>query len=305
MALAEPVEAAPPGPTASTDAAGLGRARAWLFVAPGLVLVAIFLVFPALWTIYLGTTNYELTGERSVSPDYVGIDNYTDTIADPDFRDSLGKTLLFVFGSALVGQMCLGFAIAWMLRTAGVWVRRTVETVVLMAWILPGSVVGFLWYAFLSEDDGTLNAILPGGDSAWLVDHPMWSIVVFNTWRGTAFSMLLFTAALATVPPSQLETARLSGANGWQQLRDVVLPNIRGHILTTALLISLWTFNDFTPFLITGGVGSEILPIYIYKTALTGQQQLGLASAVSLIVLLINLVVALTYLAMLRRRRAR
>jgi multiple sugar transport system permease protein len=305
MALAEPVEAAPPGRTASADAAGLGRARAWLFVAPGLILVAIFLVFPALWTIYLGSTNYELTGTRSVSPEFVGIENYTDTLSDPDFRDSLVKTVLFVFGSALIGQMCLGFGIAWMLRTAGVWVRRTVEAVVLLAWILPGSLVGFLWYSFLSEDDGTLNALLPFGDSAWLVEHPMWSIVVFNTWRGTAFSMLLFTAALATVPPSQLETARLSGASGWQQLRDVVLPNIRGHILTTALLVSLWTFNDFTPFLITGGQGSEILPIYIYKTALTGQTQIGLASAVSLIVLLINLVVALVYLTMLRRRRVR
>ncbi|MFD0473133.1 carbohydrate ABC transporter permease [Nonomuraea thailandensis] len=71
-------------------------------------------------------------------------------------------------------------------------------------------------------------------------------------WRGTAFSMMLYSAALENVPPSHLETARLAGAGVLQQLRDVVLPLIRRHILTNLLLISLWTFNDFTPFVLTG-----------------------------------------------------
>jgi multiple sugar transport system permease protein len=141
---------------------------------------------------------------------------------------------------------------------------------------------------------------------AWLIDHPLLSIVVFNTWRGTAFSMLLFSAALGAVPPSQLETARMAGASGWQQLRDVVFPHIRGHILTNLLLISLWTFNDFSPYLITAGGPdnrSETLPIFVYQTAIF-DGQLGFGTAISLLMLLINLVLAVVYLRLLRERRS-
>jgi multiple sugar transport system permease protein len=117
--------------------------------------------------------------------------------------------------------------------------------------------------------------------------------------------MLLYSAALTGVPPSQLATARMFGANSWQQLRDVVFPHIRGHILTNLLLISLWTFNDFTPYQITAGGPngqSAILPVYIYQTALF-DGQMGLGAAISLLMLLINLVVALVYLRLLRERR--
>jgi multiple sugar transport system permease protein len=158
-----------------------------------------------------------------------------------------------VLGSAVIGQALLGFAIAWLLRDArGPW-KRVVEGLVLTAWILPSSVVSFLWVALLDRDAGTLNALLHTPGANWTYGHPMAVIVVFNTWRGTAFSMLLYSAALTNVPPSQLQTARMFGASGRQQLRDVVFPHIRGHILTNLLLISLWTFNDFTPYLITAG----------------------------------------------------
>ena len=107
----------------------------------------------------------------------------------------------------------------------------------------------------------------------------MLSIVVANTWRGTAFSMLLFGAALNSLPPSYLETARLAGASTWQQLTGVVLPSIKGYILTNLLLISLWTFNDFGPFLlIGGGLGrrTEVLPVYLYYEAFRARDPLRL-----------------------------
>jgi multiple sugar transport system permease protein len=296
-------ETAPPG--ATVDAAGLGRARAAGFVVPSMVLIVVFLVLPAAWTIYLGVTNYRLTGLAAANPQIVGIDNYTAALGDDRFRTSLWLTLQFVLGSAVIGQAGLGFAIAWSMRNRHGLMRRIVEAAVLVAWILPSSVVAFLWIALLDRDDGTLNALLHTPGAAWLLDHPMACIIVFNTWRGTAFSMMLYSAALDNVPPSHLETARLAGASTWQQLRDVVFPRIRGHVLTNLLLISLWTFNDFTPFLITAGgpeQRSEILAVYVYKVALSGGQ-LGFGSAISFIMLLINLVVALVYLRLLGRRR--
>lgn len=289
----------------ASDAVGLGRIRAALFVTPAFLLIAAFLVVPAVWTIYLGMTNYRLTGIDAASPKFVGLDNYIEALTDPAFRNSLLLTVIFVFGSAIVGQSVMGFSLAWSLRSAPRIVRTVIETLVLLAWILPSSIVAFLWVAFLNRDGGTLSTLLNTPGTDWLLAYPMLSIIVFNTWRGTAFSMLLFSAALSAVPPSQLETARLLGASRWAQFRDVVFPHVRGHILTNTLLISLWTFNDFTPYLLTAGGpdhATETLPVFIYLKALYGGD-LGYGSAISFLMLLINLVIALFYIRLLRERR--
>ncbi|WP_129840590.1 sugar ABC transporter permease [Streptomyces sp. RFCAC02] len=286
------------------DAAGLGRARAAAFTAPALLLVAAFLVLPALWTLYLGATDYRLTGLAAADPEFTGLENVRRALDEDRFTHSLGLTLQFVVGSAVLGQALLGFTIAWLLRDRTGLLRRLVEALVLLAWILPGSVVAFLWIALLDRDGGTLNTLLGTDGTAWLVEHPMASIIVFNIWRGTAFSMMLYAAAIGTVPPSHLETARLAGASPLQQLRDVVLPRIRGHILTNLLLISLWTFNDFTPFLLTGGGAgdeAEIMSVFIYKAALF-DGELGYGAALSVLMLLVNLVIALVYTRLLRAR---
>jgi multiple sugar transport system permease protein len=289
----------------ASDAAGLGRTRAVAFVTPAFLLIAAFLVFPAAWTIWLGMTDFRLTGAAAADPQFVGLANYRAALTDPAFRNSLWLTIVFVFGSAIVGQSILGFLIAWSMRSVPKAVKAVVETLVLLAWILPSSIVAFLWVAFLNRDGGTLGAILNLPAVAWLLEYPMASIIVYNTWRGTAFSMLLFSAALGAVPPSQLETARLAGASTWQQFRDVVFPHIRGHILTNTLLISLWTFNDFGPYLLTAGGpdhATETLPVFIYLRALYGGE-LGYGSAISFIMLLINLAIALFYIRLLRERR--
>ncbi|PSL02753.1 carbohydrate ABC transporter membrane protein 1 (CUT1 family) [Haloactinopolyspora alba] len=314
MTAPSQTDPAPPGPSErsrrrpridDTDAAGLGRGRAAAFVAPALLLISIFLIFPALWTLYLGLTNWRLTGLAAVEPEFVGLDNYLDALTDPSFHNSLLLTLLFVFFSAVVGQSVLGFSLAWTTRRLRPSIRSLLETVVLLAWIIPASVIAFLWIALLSRHDGTLNALLGTEGTAWLLEYPMQSIIIFNIWNGTAFSMLLFSSALASVPPSQFETARMSGAGTLATLRDVVFPNIRGHILTNTLLITLWTFNVFTPYLITRGGPegrSEILGVYIYRVALN-EGALGRGAALSLIMILINLVIASVYLRLLRERK--
>lgn len=287
------------------DVAGLGRLGAGIFLAPGLALIGLFLIFPAVWTLYLGLTNYRLTGTAARDPEFVGLDNYQRVLADAGFYNSLWLTLIFVLFSGLIGQTLLGFAIAWALRHVTGVLRSVIETLVLAAWVIPASVASFLWLALLDRRSGTLNALLGTENAAWLIEHPMAAIIVFNIWVGTAFSMLLFSSALASVPPTQMESARMVGAGAWQQLRDVVVPNIKGHILTNALLITLWTFNTFTPFLLTAGGPSgrsEILAVYIYRTAIPGGQ-LGVGAAISLIMLLINLVIALGYLRVARGAR--
>lgn len=288
------------------DVAGLGKAGAAAFLAPALLLISVFLVFPALWSLYLGMTNYRLSGSAAKNPKFVGLDNYISALSDDRFLNSLVLTLLFVFGSAVIGQSVLGFAIAWTMTRVRKSVRAVVEFFVLLAWIIPSSVTTFLWYALLDRSNGTLNAMLNTGNTAWLLNHPMESIIVFNTWVGTAFSMLLFSSALASVPPTQLESARMVGAGAWAQFRDVIYPHIRGHILTNTLLITLWTFNTFTPYLLTAGGPddrSNILPIFIYQLALN-DGALGQGAAISLIMIIINLVIAMVYLRLLKERKS-
>lgn len=287
------------------DVAGLGTKRAIVFVTPALLVIALFLLFPAIWTIYLGMTNYRLTGLAAANTQFVGLSNYTQALGDKSFWNSLWLTVVFVGFSGVLGQTLLGFTLAWSTRRVAGWARTVLESLVLAAWVVPGSVHAFLWIALLDRRGGTLNALLGTDGKAWLIEHPMTVIIIFNIWVGTAFSMQLFSSALSAVPPSQMESAQMAGASGWQQLRDVVLPNIRGHVLTNTLMITLWTFNTFTPYLLTAGGPNgktEILSVYIYKTAVPGGQ-LGFGAAISMIMLLINLAIALLYMRIGRSRK--
>jgi multiple sugar transport system permease protein len=285
-----------------------------LFLTPGALLVAVFVIAPFFWVIFVSFTNRTLLGKTALAPDFVGLQNYL-TLFDPtmfaqrgQFGFSLILTLQFVLFSALVGQALLGLLLAWLSQTIPPWLKSVVQTAVIAAWILPEVVIGFAWFAFLDYDNGTANMVLralglPAGD--WLLQHPFWVIVIFNTWRGAAFSMMLFTSAFASIPPSYFEAANVAGASSWQKFRDIALPLIRGHVVTDLILITMWTFNVFTPFLLTNGGPSyktEILSIYTYRVAFK-DFEFGKGAAVGVVIMLINLVFALIYLRLGRQKK--
>lgn len=291
------------------------RRVGFILLSPALLFVAAFLLFPFVWVILLSFTNRTLTGLTAANPAFVGLDNYA-RLFDFDrwmrageFGSSLWITVQFVFGSALIGQAGLGLLIAWtFFRRKGL-LKRIVTTLVVLSWIMPEVVVAFAWFAYLDWQSGTLNNVLQTlglGRPDWLFDHPLLSIMIFNTWRGTAFSMLLFQSALETIPPSYIETADVAGASGWQKFRDILLPLLRGHIITDLILITLWTFNVFTPFLLTGGgptFKTQLVSIYTYNTAFR-YFEFGKGSAIAVVMMFINLTLALIYLNLLRRRGA-
>ncbi|MEW6232240.1 MAG: sugar ABC transporter permease [Chloroflexota bacterium] len=294
----------------------LSRRTGFLFLLPSLGFVSLFILFPFVWVFYLSFTNQTLTGVTAVQSRLVGLANYQRLLdfgtwmTSGQFGNALRISAQFVVGSALIGQALLGLAIAWAFYRWRGALREIVYTLVILAWIIPDVVVAFTWMAFLDRDQGTLNAILQLLRLApvdWLIRQPVLSIIIFNTWRGTAFSMLLFSSALATIPPSYLESAEVAGASGWQKFRDIILPLIRSHILTDIILITLWTFNTFTPFLITGGgpaFKSELVSIYTFRIAFQFFE-FGRGGAIAVAMMLINLVLALTYLTILRRQGVR
>lgn len=287
-----------------------------LFLLPAGVFVTAFILLPFFWIAAVSFTNRSLTGRTARDPEFVGLDNYI-RLFDPDrflnsgeFGASLLITGQFVFFSAIVGQALLGLLLAWFFFQRRGWVQSTVQTLAILAWIMPDVVVAFAWFAFLDRDGGTLNQILGFlnlGQPDWLLGLPLVSIIIFNIWRGTAFSMLLFSSALGSIPPSYLETASVIGASTWHRLRDIILPMIKTHIVTALVLITLWTFNTFTPFLLTGGgpaFETEVVSIYTYRTAFQFFR-FGMGGAVGMVMMLINLAFALVYLSLLRTQRGR
>jgi multiple sugar transport system permease protein len=291
----------------------LSRPLSLLFILPAVVFVAMFLIYPFFAIMQMSFTNQALVGANAMNPQNVGLENYANLFNFEDWmrRGEMGHSLLltaqFVVGSALIGQAGLGLLIATIFHNRKGLLRETVFTLAIAAWIIPDVVVAFAWFAYL-DPDGTLNMMLrsiglPGVD--WLFDHPMWSIILFNTWRGTAFSMLLFSSALASIPPSYLETAEVIGASTWQKFKDILLPLLSDYIITDMILITLWTFNTFTPFLLTGGGPSQqsnVLSIYTYQVGLRFFE-FGQASAIAVVVMIINLLLASIYLIISRARR--
>ena len=284
------------------------------FLTPAGLLVSVFVIVPFFWIIFVSFTNRTLLGKTALNPEFVGLANYL-TLFDPanffqrgQFGFSLILTTQFVLASALLGQALLGLLLAWLIQTVPPAVKRITETFVIAAWILPEVVIGFAWFAFLDRDQGTLNALLgtvglPKGD--FLLQQPFWVIVIFNTWRGAAFSMMLFSSAFSSIPPSYFQAADVAGASSWQKFKDIGLPLIRGHIVTDLILITMWTFNTFTPFLLTNGGPSyrtELVSIYNYRVAFN-DFQFGKGAAVGVIMMLINLAFALVYLGIGRKKK--
>ncbi len=292
----------------------LSRPVSLAFISPAAVLIFLFLIYPFFSIISMSLTNQSLTGANASNPQFVGLDNYTSLFESDTWmnRGQFGSSLLisaqFVIGSALIGQAGLGLLIALLFRNKKGLLRQVVYLLVIVAWIIPDTVIAFAWFAFLDPFVGTLNMILgtlglPQPD--WILRYPLLSIIVFNTWRGTAFSMLLFTSALGSIPPSYLETAEVLGASTWRKLVDILLPLLRTTIATDLILITLWTFNTFTPYLLTNGGPSyrtDLVSIYTYRIGLKSFE-FGKGSAVAVVVMLINLVLASIYLIASRRSR--
>jgi multiple sugar transport system permease protein len=288
------------------DAAPRRRPRNWLVrlapMAPAIVLLLVFFAGPMLWSVYTAFTNLALTGSSTV--DFIGIDNFTRMARDPSFLHSLELTLIFVVGSAVIGQNTLGLLIALLLRGRSKVARAAVTGVVIAAWAVPETVAGFCWYAFLYRT-GTLNALLGhfGIAQNWLYTTPMLAVIIANVWRGTAFSMLVYSAALSEVPPDLTEAAAVDGASGWQRLRHITLPLIRRAIVSNLMLITLQTLATFgLIYVMTGGgpgTASQTTPLYMYQQSFKFYQ-LGYGTAMALVLLVVGALFSVIYLRLIR-----
>lgn len=272
---------------------------------PALTLIAALLYFSA-WAVAFSFTNLSLTGPESIHWSWVGLENYQRLITRRGFLDSLWVTVVFTFFSAIVGQSTLGFLLATILRENRTRLRSFVEAAIMLGWILPDVVAAYLWSA-MSRESGLINSavLVPLGFSPinFINDYALAVVIVANIWKGTAWSYLLFAAALDSVSKEVVEAARVDGATALQRIWLVVLPIIRSHIATNTLFITIWTFTYFPLIyaLTGGGPGrqTEVLSIFLYNQSF-GVGKIGFGAATSVAMLLMVGVLAVFYARMLK-----
>lgn len=275
--------------------------RRSLFFLPAILLLAVFFVTPMLMTVYYSFTNLALTGAAALHTEFIGLENFRRMFSDPRFFVSVQRTLVFLFFSAIIGQCFLGFSIAFLMREKNKYFRRFVGITVIAAWVTPEIVAAFNIVVFFGHG-GTLNRVLELVDIApvaWMFQFPMASVIVANIWRGTAFSMIVFQAALDDIPKEIEEAAAIDGAGRWRVLWHVTIQMVKGTITTNMMLVTLQTLGVFTLiFAMTGGGPGDAtmtLPLFMYQQAFIGFQ-LGYGTAISLVLLLIGAVFSLLYM---------
>lgn len=288
------------------------RNRAYVLgLTPAAILLAIFFLAPAGWALYSSLTNRALVGIDAANYRFIGLDNYRRLMEDPDFFQVIRNSIVFVIGSAMIGQFILGLAMAVLIdfsEKRGYKIALLGYAAVLLAWVNPTVIAGFQWTAMFDFYYGTLNRTmnavgLPSVN--WIGDYPMLSVIIVNVWRGTAFAMMIFLGALKTIPPYIYEAARIDGATGWQAFWDHTLPNLRHIMMIVLLSLTISTFGTFLLIqtLTNGGPGiqTEVIALFAYHTAFTGYE-IGYGSAIALVMLVLNLVFGMIYIRVSRPR---
>lgn len=217
------------------------------------------MLLPA-WAIILGITAYPFVFSLALSffdfsflktdTSFVGLKNYMDIISKGDFLATLNFTLLWTVVNVIFMTM-LGFAVAMLMRQRFIG-KGFLKATMLIPWILPQVVTGYVFNLMLSTDYGVVNkmmqkiGLLPDGFSWFSKTVPaMCAVFMANIWRGFPFIALTLFAKMQTVPNAQIEAASIDGAGAFQRFRYILLPYISPIALTCVLLTFLWSFNAF------------------------------------------------------------
>jgi multiple sugar transport system permease protein len=283
-----------------------GKAEPYLFLTPAFVILLVFLIFPLFWNVYISLHDVSLItlikGWR-----YIGWQNFLNLIEDPNFQTSLKVTLLFVAGSVAL-QFGVGLLISTLLnqkvRAAGV-----LRALFIIPWTISAVIAAFSFKFIFDENFGILNYLFDKiglQPINWLSDPNMvvWSMVIANMWYGTPFTILFLTAGSFSINPTIYEAAIIDGASKTKTFLHITLPILKPFIVINLVLITMWSVNFFDLQLVMTGGGplfaSTTASLYMYRQAF----EFGLLSkgaAAGLILVVINLVVAFSYIKLLRR----
>ena len=296
--LERPSASAGPPPAPRKTDRKTARAQGWVRRAPllpALIFTIIITQVPFLLTIFYSLQSWNLV--RPGSQEFVWFDNYLDVFADSQFRGVALNTVIMTVGSVLIAVV-LGLGLALLLNRAFVG-RSVVRTLLVTPFLITPVAAALLWKTTLLDPTyGLVNFLLSpfgAGDTAWISDFPLASVMVALIWQWTPFMMLLLLAGLQSMPLDQLEAARMDGAGAWAIFRELTLPHLRRFIELGTVLGAIYLVNTFDAiFTVTqGGPGTATtnLPYEIYQTIFS-KYEYGEASAAGVVVVILTIIVA-------------
>lgn len=292
--------------TPSAWLALVSRLRPYLYLAPAMVCFLLFFFYPIGSIIYLSFQDWSLINLDEM--EWVGLQNYSDLIADKDFRQVLGNTA--VFTAATVG---LGLAISFLLA---LWLNRkarmygVIQATVFSPHIISLVSVSMLWMWLMDPQFGLLNAALeavglPG--YTWLTDpkSSLLSLIIVSIWKGVGYNTLIFIAGLQSIPGDIYEAAALDHSPWWRTLTRITVPMLSPTIFFLLIINTITSFQAFDTIAIMtqgGPINStNMLVYYIYEQGMDFYNG-GLASAASVILLiLVAILTAVHFLVMSKR----
>jgi len=277
-----------------------------LLLFPAAALLIGLFIYPVGYSVYLGFTNLQLIGPNAIHFRFTGLQNVYFLLSDQVFYRSIWLTLVFVVGSGAVGTTILGLVIALALQSALTSVRMVVSSLAIVAWTLPPAAIAIIWYAATTQG-GVFPVMFGYPHADALYDHAMLVVSLANTWSLAGLAAIIFSAALRNVPQEMLEAAKLEDANAYQRLTRLTLPILKPTILTSALLMTLLSFGNFTLiYLMTKGGpsgDSNILPVYSYLQGFTFKK-LGYAALLGDVIVLMSGALGIAYVWLAQARRS-
>jgi multiple sugar transport system permease protein len=291
------------GPTRpqATDRSKAEERLAWKLVAPAVVIMLAVTAYPMMRALYLSLFQY-----RATAPDdreFLGIDNYVTVLTDPLWWRDVWNTVLIMVVTVGV-ELVIGFAFAYVMWKI-IFARGIIRTSILIPYGIITVVSAFAWQFAFSLNNGFVNGWLPFVDSDfnWFGEHwsAMTAIMVSEIWKTTPFMALLLLAGLSQVSGDMVEAAQVDGASWWQRLFKVILPNMRAAIMVAVLFRALDAFRIFDNIYVMtrGAQDTESVSFLTYRQVIE-QFELGLGSALSVLLFLSVLVIAFTLVKLFR-----
>ncbi|MGK7935114.1 MAG: carbohydrate ABC transporter permease [Xenococcaceae cyanobacterium] len=262
---------------------------AWLFLAPALIVLGVFLFYPIAYLLYLSFTTGSFTVEGI---QWVGLRNYLRLFTDSDFGQVISNTIYFTIAT-VIPAIIIPLGLAVLLNQSIAW-----RGILRAAYFIPSITslvavgLGFRW---LFQTEGPVNN--------WLLQlgiHPIpwlsstvWAmpiLILLSTWKQLGFNLVVFLAGLQIIPQSRYEAAELDGANAWAKFWYITLPGLRPTIVFATITTAIFTLRSFEQvYIITGGGplnSTNILVYYIYEQAFA-RFEFGYAAAAATVLLAI------------------
>ncbi|MDP9317706.1 MAG: sugar ABC transporter permease [Actinomycetota bacterium] len=297
----ETVAAPAPARPHATDRTRAEERLGWKLVAPAVIIMLAVTAYPMFRALYLSLYQYRATAPADRK--FIGLDNYLTVLTDPLWWKDIWNTVVIMVVTVAV-ELVIGFAFAYVMWKI-IFARGVIRTSILIPYGIITVVSAFAWQFAFSLNNGFVNGWLPfvGSDYNWFGQH--WSaitaICVSEIWKTTPFMSLLLLAGLSQVSEDMIEAAKVDGASWWQRLYKVILPNMKAAIMVAVLFRALDAFRIFDNiFVMTRGAqDTESVSFLTYRQVIE-QFELGLGSALSVLLFLSVLIIAFVLVKLFR-----